>query len=217
VTAQVLAVSVSLPKDVEINGHVIRTGIFKTPVDGRRLVSATNIDGDGQADLTVHGGPAKAVYVYPSEHYPPWREELGEALPVWGAFGENLTTAGLVETDVHVGDRFRIGSAEFVVTQPRMPCFKLGIRFGRSDILQRFAEADRSGFYLAVEREGEVGAGDEVVRLSRDLRLSIASVYRLKIDGGDRDLMEVAAAHPALARGWRDHFRQRLDRGVPRR
>ena len=214
---KVLAVSVSLPKDVEINGHVVRTGIFKSPVDGRRLVSATNIEGDGQADLTVHGGPEKAVYVYASEHYPAWREELDEELAVWGAFGENLTTVGLVETDVHIGDRFRIGSAEFVVTQPRMPCFKLGIRFGRSDILKRFVNADRSGFYLAVESEGEIGAGDDIVRLSRDTRLSVAAVYRLKIEGGDRDLMEIAAAHPALARGWREFFRHRLDGAEQRR
>ena len=215
-TVKVLAVSVSLPKDVEINGHVVRTGIFKAPVEGRRLVSATNIEGDGQADLTVHGGPEKAVYVYPSEHYPAWREELDEKLPVWGAFGENLTTSGLVESDVFIGDRFRVGSAEFVVTQPRMPCYKLGVRFGRSDILKRFVDADRSGFYLAVESEGDIGAGDDIVWLSRDTRLSVASVYRLKVNGGDRDLMDVAAAHPALARGWREYFRHRLATAEPR-
>jgi MOSC domain-containing protein YiiM len=207
-----LAVSVGLPREVDTGTGIVRTGIFKSPVGGRRWVSATQIEGDGQADRTVHGGPEKAVYVYPSEHYVVWREELGMALAEWGAFGENLTTTGLSETDVCIGDRFRIGSAELSVSQPRMPCYKLALRFDRADMIKRFVRVDRSGFYLAVEQEGDVGAGDEIIRLSRDARaLAVAAVYRLKIDGGTRAAIEAAASHPALSAGWRESFRQRLE------
>ena len=209
--AKLLALSVSLPRDVVVQGETVRTGIFKLPVTGRRSVSSTQIDGDGQADLSVHGGPEKAVYAYASEHYAVWREELGVELATWGAFGENLTLTGLLESDVRIGDRFAIGSTELVVTQPRLPCYKLGIRFDSPDMVRRFARADRSGFYLAVEREGDIGAGDEVVRLSRDPRdLTVSAVYRLRIDGGPRSLMELAAEHPALASGWRTGFRRKL-------
>lgn len=135
---------------------------------GRVRVDRLNIEGDRQSDLTVHGGVQKAVYVYPSEHYEFWRKELPDFELPSGAFGENLTTTGLAEDDVHIGDRFAIGSAEFVVTQPRMPCFKLTIRFGRADMIKRFYRSGRSGFYLAVAKEGEIGAGDEITLLSRD-------------------------------------------------
>ena len=130
----------------------------------------------------------------------------------WASFGENLTTAGLRESVVCIGDRFRIGSAEFIVTQPRMPCFKLGIKFGRDDIIQRFVSVDRSGFYLAVEQEGEIGAGDSIELLERDpLQFTVAEAYRLKLGGTDRDRLDLAASHPALAVGWRESFRRRLD------
>src|SRR5262245_53588811 len=166
---KLLSVNVGLPREVEWDGRIIRTSIFKTPVAGRVVVRKINLDGDEQSDLTVHGGVDKAVYVYPSEHYAFWREELPDADLSWGAFGENFTTEGaLDDSAVHIGDRFRIGSAEFVVTQPRIPCFKLGIRFGRADMVKRFLHSGRNGFYLAVAKEGEVSAGDSIQVLARD-------------------------------------------------
>jgi MOSC domain-containing protein YiiM len=164
----VISTNVGLPREVEWRDQIVRTSIFKEPVTGRLAVDRLNIEGDRQSDLTVHGGVNKAVYVYPSEHYEFWRKELPDADLSWGAFGENLTTAGLTEDDVRIGDRFAIGSAEFVVTQPRMPCYKLTIRFGRADMIKRFYRSGRSGFYLAVSKEGEIGSGDEISLLSRD-------------------------------------------------
>jgi MOSC domain-containing protein YiiM len=165
---KVLSVNVGLQRIVEYRGEPVATGIYKEPVTGRVAVNEFNLAGDAQADLTVHGGYAKAVYVYPSEHYEFWRTELPDADLPFGAFGENLTILGLTETSVNLGDRFRIGTAEFVVTQPRQPCFKLGIRFGRSDIIKRFAKSGRSGFYLAIEKTGYLGAGDPIEFLSRE-------------------------------------------------
>ena len=165
---QVISINVGLPREVEWRDEIVRTSIFKTPVSGRVRVDRLNIEGDRQSDLTVHGGINKAVYVYPSEHYEFWRNELPDFELPWGAFGENLTTTGLSEDDVHLGDRYGIGSAEFVVTQPRMPCFKLTIRFGRADMIKRFYRSGRSGFYFAVAKEGEIGAGDAISLLSRD-------------------------------------------------
>ena len=165
---QVISINVGLPREVEWRDEVVRTSIFKEPVTGRVRVSRLNIEGDRQSDLTVHGGVNKAVYVYPSEHYEFWRTELPDSELPWGAFGENLTVAGLIEHDVRIGDRIAMGSAEFVVTQPRMPCFKLTIRFGRADMIKRFYRSGRSGFYLAVTKEGEIGADDEITLLHRD-------------------------------------------------
>ncbi len=164
---KVLSVNVGLPRLIEYSGEPVVTGIYKAPVGGRVAVGESNLEGDAQADLSVHGGYYKAVYLYPSEHYKFWRDELPEMDLPFGVFGENLTTTGLLETDVNVGDRFRIGTAEFSVTQPRQPCFKLGIRFGRADIIKRFARSGRSGFYLAIEKTGELGAGDEIEFVSR--------------------------------------------------
>lgn len=166
---KVLSVNVGLPRIVEYNGEPIATGIYKDSVgDARIAVNELNLAGDAQADLRVHGGYSKAVYVYPSEHYEFWKKELPEMDLPFGVFGENLTTEGLTEITVNISDRFRIGTAEFVVTQPRQPCFKLGIRFGRTDIIKRFARSGRSGFYLAIEKTGELGAGDEIALLSRE-------------------------------------------------
>lgn len=157
---KVISINVGMPKIVEYRGEPIATGIFKRPISGVVRVNELNLEGDGQADLRVHGGFYKAVYVYPSEHYEYWREQLpGVDLP-WGAFGENLTIEGLVESDVRPGDRLRIGSAEFAVTQPRYPCYKLGIKFGRSDMVRRFAKSGLTGFYLSVVKRGELQAGD---------------------------------------------------------
>ena len=174
---KLLSVNVGLPRDVEWRGESVRTSIFKEPVPGRVRVATLNLEGDRQSDLSVHGGTDKAVYAYPSEHYAFWRKEFpGMEFP-WGAFGENLTTEGLSEDKVHIGDRLRAGSAEFVVTQPRMPCFKLAIRFNRPDIVKRFLRSGRTGFYLAVVREGDVGAGDAIEFAERDeARVSVADV-----------------------------------------
>jgi MOSC domain-containing protein YiiM len=165
---QIISVNVGLPRNVELRGQTVQTSIFKEPVAGTVRVGRLNIEGDQQSDLTVHGGAAKAVYVYPSEHYSYWRKELPDADLPWGAFGENLTTMGLDEGNVHIGDRLGIGSAEFIVTQPRMPCFKLAIRFDRADMIKRFYRSGRSGFYLAVTKEGQLAAGNAIVIISSD-------------------------------------------------
>jgi len=165
---KVLSVNVGLPRLVEYNGEAVATGIFKEPVEGAVRVNELNLQGDAQADLSVHGGYYKAVYAYPSEHYEFWQGEFPEMDLPYGIFGENLTIEGLMEDDVHAGDRLRIGTAEFVVTIPRLPCFKLGIRFGRGDIIKRFMKSERSGFYLAIDKTGELKKGDTVEVLSRD-------------------------------------------------
>jgi MOSC domain-containing protein YiiM len=162
---KLVSVNVGRPRTIEAGGRKVRTAIFKAPAAGRVAVGRLNLEGDTQSDLRVHGGPNKAVYLYPAGHYDAWRAELPEMDFPYGAFGENLTVDGLDEASVRVGDRLRVGTAEMVVTQPRMPCFKLGIRFGRADMVKRFYASRRFGFYLAVEREGELGAGDAVVAL----------------------------------------------------
>lgn len=209
---KVVAVCVGRPRDVEWRGQPVRTSIFKTQVLRRVHVARNNLEGDEQSDLSVHGGPEKAVYAYPAEHYDSWRRELpGVELP-WGAFGENLTTEGLREDDVGIGDRYRIGTAQLIVTQPRMPCYKLAIRFGSAEMVRRFLKSRRSGFYLAVEQEGDVGAGDVIERLSRsDKRLTIADVVSLyATDSDNQALLESASEHPSLPAGWREYFRKRL-------
>jgi MOSC domain-containing protein YiiM len=208
---KVVSLSVGLPREVEWHGRTVLTSIFKTPVDRRLRVTTLNVEGDEQSDLTVHGGVDKAVYVYPSEHYEDWRRELpGMDLPR-AIFGENLTTEGLLE-DVRIGDRFRIGSAEFVVTQPRLPCYKLGIRFGRPDILKRFLQSGRSGFYLAVTQEGDVGAGDRIEPIAQaDDGLTVADVVRLyTVDAENQELLRRATRSSRLPESWRDYFRKRL-------
>ncbi len=165
---KLISVNVGLPRVVEWKGRTITTGIFKEPVEGRTTLHRLNLDGDRQVDLTVHGGPDKAVYAYPAEHYAHWRQELpGMELP-WGTFGENLSTEGLLEDSVNIGDRFRIGTAEVQVTQPRVPCYKLSSKFRRDDIIKRFTASQRSGFYLRVLQEGEVAPGDPFELTSRD-------------------------------------------------
>jgi MOSC domain-containing protein YiiM len=197
---------------VHVNGQTVRTSIWKTPRHGRLRVATLNIEGDEQSDLTVHGGPAKAVYCYPSEHYAYWREQLrGFDLPR-GVFGENLTTEGMLETEVCIGDRFRAGSAEFLVTQPRQPCFKLAIRFNREDMIRRFLLSGRPGFYVAVVREGEIAAGDSITFTARNPdSLSVAAIFDLRLDDeGREDELRRASALAELSGGWRDHFRKRL-------
>jgi MOSC domain-containing protein YiiM len=209
---RLLSINVGLPRDVDWRGKTVRTSIFKSPVLGRVRVTRLNVEGDQQSDLTVHGGTEKAVYAYPSEHYAFWREELpGIDLP-WGAFGENFTTEGLLEGSVRIGDRLRVGSAEFVVTQPRMPCFKLGIRFGRPDMVKRFQRSGRSGFYLAVLQEGEVTAGESFELIAREEpSVTVAEVVNLyTADAANQDLLRRVSEVPALPEGWREYFRKRL-------
>src|SRR5919106_6499779 len=165
---KILSINVGLQRLVMRNGEPVSTGIFKEPVAGRVMLRTLNLDGDRQADLSVHGGPEKAVYAYTSEHYDFWKRELPDMDLPWGMFGENFTTEGLLETETNIGDSFRIGSAEVMVTQPRMPCYKLGIRFGRSDIIKRFLVSERTGFYLSVLKEGEVEPGSDVQLLERN-------------------------------------------------
>ena len=210
---RVVSVNVGLPRAVTWRGKTVTTAIFKEPVAGRVALRSLNLDGDRQADLTVHGGREKAVYAYPVEHYRYWRTELADAAFPYGAFGENLTTEGLREHAVHVGDRFRVGSAELLVTQPRLPCYKLGIRFGRADMLKRFLASGRTGFYFAVLRAGEVGAGDVIQLLARDeLGVSIAEVTRLYVgEHPDHEALRRAIRVPALPASWRAHFLERLE------
>ena len=208
---KVVSLSVGLPREVEWDGDTVVTSIFKEPVDRRLHVTTLNFEGDEQSDLTVHGGVDKAVYVYPSEHYESWRRELaGMDLP-WAMFGENLTTEGLLE-DVRIGDRFRIGSAEFVVTQPRLPCYKLGIRFGRMDMLKRMLRSGRTGFYFAVTTEGEVGAGDAIEPIARaEEDLTVADVVKLYTAGAkDQELLRRATRSEFLPESWKGYFRKRL-------
>jgi MOSC domain-containing protein YiiM len=205
-------VNVGLPREVDWRGRRVTTSIWKAPVPGRVRVTPRNLEGDRQSDLSVHGGPDKAVYAYPSEHYDYWRRELpGMDLP-WGAFGENLTTEGLLEGNVRIGDRLRAGSAELVVTQPRMPCYKLGVRFGRDDMVKRFLASGRSGFYLAVRAEGDVGAGDAIEFIARDdHEVTVADIAAVHTDDADNQvLLRRAVSLPALPESWRDYLRQRL-------
>lgn len=210
---KLVSLNVGMPREVHWNDELVRTSIFKAPVAGRVRLRGQNLDGDRQSDLTVHGGVDKAVYGYPSEHYPFWRTELAAELP-WGAFGENLTTEGLLEQSLCIGDRVLCGSAELAVTQPRQPCFKLGIRHGRPDVVKRFKQSGRPGFYFAVIREGELAAGDslEVVPWTGD-RISVADAARVFYDRRpDPALVRRLAALPALSESWRGHFSEVLER-----
>ena len=209
---KLVSINVGRPRLVLSKGQPVSTGIFKYPVAGRVMLRTLNLDGDRQADLTVHGGVSKAVYAYPAEHYDFWRVELPEMELPWGMFGENFTTEGLDES-VCIGDRFRVGSAEVMVTEPRLPCYKLGIKFGRSDILKRFLQSGRTGFYFSVTREGEVGAGDAIEPLAQDEhRLTVADITRLYArDRDDLETMRRAIEVEALPESWKDHFREKLE------
>jgi MOSC domain-containing protein YiiM len=209
---RLVSVNVGLPRQVTWRGKTVTTGIFKEPVGGRIRLQRLNLDGDRQADLSVHGGPYKAVYAYPAEHYVYWRQQLPDRDLPWGMFGENLTVEGLSEDTVRIGDRYRIGSAELVVTQPRLPCFKLGIRFGRPDIVKRFLASRRTGFYLAVLEEGDVGTGDGIAQVGRgEAPVTVADITRLYVDGEeDLEGLQRATLVEALPEDWRDYFRERL-------
>ena len=208
----VISVNVGLPREVRSDDKIVLTSIFKSPVQGRVAIRGHNLAGDQQSDPTVHGGPFKTVYAYPSEHYAFWRGQLpGVDLP-WGVFGENLTIEGLLEPQIHVGDRLRIGSAELVVTQPRMPCYKLGIRFGRPEMVKRFLESRRSGFYLQVAAEGEVAAGDAIAIVARHpAAVSMPELLRMYLkEATDPARLREAVAIPALSDAWRAELTKQL-------
>ena len=209
---KLISVNVSPPREVAWEGETVLTGIFKEPVEGQVMLRRLNLDGDGQADLSVHGGVSKAVYAYPSEHYAYWRAELPEVAFPWGTFGENLTTEGLFEDALHIGDQLRIGTALLVVTQPRVPCYKLTIRFDRDDMIKRFIASHTSGFYLAVLEEGELEAGSPIEIVDRDpATVSVADINRLYYgDSNDAGLLRRAVSVEALPQGWRDYFLQKV-------
>jgi MOSC domain-containing protein YiiM len=194
------------------NGKPVSTGIFKEPVAGRVMLRTLNLDGDRQADLSVHGGSSKAVYGYPSEHYEYWRRELPEIELPWGMFGENFTTAGIFESELNIGDKFRVGSAVVMVTEPRMPCYKLALKFGRPDIVKKFLASERTGFYFAVLREGEVGAGDAIEMMERSTEsLRVLDVTRLYArEKNNLGLLRRAIEVDALPESWRNYFEHRL-------
>ena len=210
---RVVSLNVGLPRLLSWKGATFKTGIFKKPISGRVMLRETNLDGDRQADLSVHGGVRKAVYAYPSEHYAYWRAELlDEELP-WGAFGENFTTEGLLETSVAMGDEYRVGSAVVRVTTPRLPCFKFAAKFQRDDMIERFLRSGYSGFYLSVVEEGEVGAGDEFHFLRGEVpNVTIAELNDLYISHApDIDVLQRAIQVKSLPESWRERFRTRMD------
>ena len=206
---KVISINAGQPKDILIGDVSVTTGIFKEPVAGVVRATTLNIEGDRQADLKVHGGPDKAVYAYPSEHYESWRQELGGVPLPWGAFGENLTVQGLSEDSISIGDRIGIGTAVFQVTQPRLPCFKLAAKFQREDIFKLFLDSRRTGFYMRVLEEGSLQAGDTIRIVKREKRhvtvREITDLYLTKKP--ERSQIERAVSVDALAKSWRDRFR----------
>ncbi len=209
---KLISLNIARPRLALYKGATVNTGIFKKPVSGRIALCRLNLEGDQQADLSVHGGPYKAVYAYPAQHYQFWRRELPDIDLPWGMFGENFTTEGLSENEVHVGDLFRIGSATVMVRQPRMPCYKLALKFQRDDILERFLLSGRSGFYFSVEQEGEVGEGDSIEPAAQNLSgITIAEMNRLFVrEKYNHDLLQKAIATDALPESWREYFLPRL-------
>lgn len=207
---KVISLNVGSPRVVETPRGGILTSIFKEPVEGRRQVVPYNIEGDRQADLSVHGGPYKAIYGYSWDHYPYWRKELNEPGLAAGAFGENLTIEGASEEDLHIGDLLGIGTARLRVTQPRMPCYKLNLRFDRADMVKRFWRSRRSGYYFAIETPGDLGAGDDVHLLeAHPLQVSIADVVRMyQGDSNDKDVYQRIVASP-LRGSWRQGIQER--------
>jgi len=211
---KLISLNVALPRIVEWNGGPVATGIFKEPVPGPVMLRTLNLDGDRQADLSVHGGMSKAVYAYPFEHYAFWKKEFPDMELPYGMFGENFTTEGMFEERVNVGDRFRIGEAELMVSEPRLPCYKLGIKFGRSDIIRRFLQSRRTGFYFAVLKEGKVNAGDKIQLISRDGNdIAISDITRLyAFERNDLQTLRRAVKLEALSESWREYFQKQIQK-----
>ena len=212
--SQLISVNVGLPRQVTWNGKTVSTGIFKNPVDGPVALRPHNLVGDRQADLSVHGGPTKAVYVYPAEHYHYWRGELGRGDLGWGSFGENFTADGLDEDAIFIGDEFQVGSARVMVTEPRMPCFKLAIAFDQADMVKRFLQSQRMGFYFGVVEEGHVQAGDSLDRVfEHPERLRVTDVTRLySTEKTNEALLRKASTVEALPVSWRGYFEHQLEK-----
>lgn len=212
---KLLSVNVSHPREVAHGRKMVRTGIFKEPVAGRIVLRGLNLDGDGQADLVNHGGLHRAAYVYPVENYEYWSRELDRDDLSFGQFGENFTVEGMTEEDVHIGDVFRVGDALVEVSQPRPPCFKLGIKMAMPGFPKLFLASGRVGFYLRVLKEGEVGEGDEVERVRRDPeRLTVRETsHLLFFEGENLKGARRALRVPALSPGWRESFQERLVMG----
>jgi MOSC domain-containing protein YiiM len=210
---KIVSLNVGQPRRVLHNGREVMTGIFKSPVPGPLMLRRLNLDGDRQADLENHGGKNKAVYAYPSEHYEFWCRELPEMELPWSMFGENLTTEGLTEAEACIGDQFRIGEAVIKVAQPRIPCYKLGIRFGRDDIVKRFFASRRSGIYFSVVEEGLVHLGDELELIHRDENgISIADVNRAYTNSRDNaDLLRRIISAEILPSGLQRDLREELE------
>lgn len=209
---KIVSINVGLPRTLVWQDQEVRTSIFKSPVSGPVMVYKLNLEGDHQSDLQNHGGRSKAVYAYPAEHYDFWRQELPGTELAWGAFGENLTIEGIREEETYMGDLFRIGQALLMVTQPRIPCYKLGIRLGRDDIVKRFLASNRSGIYFSVMEEGRLAIGDAVERIQVDeQRISVLEINRAVAKGGDYlSIMRRALQHRVLPSRLREQFLTQL-------
>jgi MOSC domain-containing protein YiiM len=215
---RVVSVQVGLPRGIRSQGELVTTGIFKSPVTEPVMVRTLNVDGDRQADLTVHGGIDKAVYAYPAEHYAFWHTALPDHDLPPGMFGENLTTEGLDEQSLHIGDRLGIGEAELVVTQPRLPCFKLGLKFDRPAILKEFLRSRRTGWYFRVEREGWVWPDAPIRVIERHpLAVAVADITRLyAFDREDVGGLRQAIQLEDLPSSWVETFEALLARAEQR-
>jgi MOSC domain-containing protein YiiM len=209
---KVISVNVGLPIRVNFGRELVTTAIFINPIKHRIKINKLNLEGDKQADLSVHGGIYKAVYAYPSEHYDFWKKEIKDFEYSWGTFGENLTTEGLLENEVNIGDQFKIGSSKVIATQPRIPCYKLGVRFGRMDIIRRFMASERSGIYFKVAQEGEIGADDKIELIKSDKnRVTIHDIFHLQTtDDRNIEMMNRAIKTKDLPEGWRNYFMEKL-------
>ena len=213
---KIVSVNVGLPREVVWKGMTVQTAIFKEPVAGAVAIRELNLAGDQQADLTVHGGSEKAVYAYPAEHYEYWRKQLSDVSLSWGAFGENLTTGGLREDTLCIGDLLRVGSAVLQITQPRMPCYKLQLRFNRDDMIKRFLVSGRSGFYFSVTDPGNVGAGSRVEVLDRDPHsVTVADITSLYLgQRRDPELLQRAMNVTSLPKNWKTQLLLRAQNQV---
>jgi MOSC domain-containing protein YiiM len=212
---KVLSVNVGLPKKILFNGQTVTTAIFKDPVTGPVMLRNLNIDGDKQADLTVHGGLDKAAYSYPEEHYDYWSKQFPGIDLKWGMFGENFTTEGLMEDAVNIGDQLQIGSAKLVATQPRMPCYKLGVRFGHMGVIRKFLASGRPGIYFRILKEGKVQTGDKIEIIRRDENsVTVKDIVRLFITRDHVDSIETmrqAMKISVLPEGWKYEFQQNIE------
>jgi len=209
---RLLSLNVGLPRQVRFQGELVTTGIFKKPVQGSVRLRKLNLEGDKQADLKVHGGVDKAVYAYAGEHYDYWRQELPDMSLPWGMFGENFTTEGMFEESVNIGDQFKVGTANLIATQPRMPCYKLGVKFGSMDMIKRFLASGLTGVYFKVMKEGELEQGDEIKLIKKDENsVTIKDIVRIyTIDKDDIQTIERAIKIKDLPNGWRYHFIKQL-------